>query len=262
MWLATTCVLILNIITKGKQPCLYDIFLNYTTLFGFIAPDHYISAGAWSIGNEMVFYSVTPLLLLLYKKNKRIGNLFVLFQWLIAAAISYFFLFSNKTIVTQWSVYINPFNQFYLFSSGIMLYYNFSTLKITNSILFILLFFVVLTFVLIPSGVDRITLVMGWNRIIFSLLSTLLVFFFWKFDFNLSLKLAQFLSTLGIVSYGIYLLHPLVLQSVDYVLSEIHFYNSYLAIAITIPLTFVISRLSYQYYEKIFINMGKQLSVN
>ncbi len=44
------------------------ILLNLSGLFGFVAFDKYIPTGAWSIGNELVFYAFFPIVLILSKK--------------------------------------------------------------------------------------------------------------------------------------------------------------------------------------------------
>ncbi len=47
------------------------IFLNYSFLFAWVDPISYIAIGAWSIGNEWVFYSIFPLMLFLNNKSRR-----------------------------------------------------------------------------------------------------------------------------------------------------------------------------------------------
>ena len=59
LWLATIC----SVILSKKQPDLLNLFLNLTDLFGFFSGDGTFATGAWSIGNELVFYSVFPLIL-------------------------------------------------------------------------------------------------------------------------------------------------------------------------------------------------------
>jgi peptidoglycan/LPS O-acetylase OafA/YrhL len=53
------------------------IVANMTGLFGFIRPTAYINTGAWSIGNEMVFYALTPILIGAYSKSRAAGNALV-----------------------------------------------------------------------------------------------------------------------------------------------------------------------------------------
>src|SRR6187549_3632015 len=52
LWLATIGAIIIT----GPIPAAWDFFLNITGLFGLLKWDGYIAPGAWSIGNELVFY--------------------------------------------------------------------------------------------------------------------------------------------------------------------------------------------------------------
>ena len=48
---------------------LYKAILNYSLTFGFIDNSAYLTTGAWSIGNEMVFYLTLPFILFLNRGN-------------------------------------------------------------------------------------------------------------------------------------------------------------------------------------------------
>ena len=55
--------IILNIYLFDISPGFRKVFLNMTGLFSFIDHDAYITTGSWSIGNEIVFYTIFPLLI-------------------------------------------------------------------------------------------------------------------------------------------------------------------------------------------------------
>lgn len=57
LWLAT----ISSIILSRKFPDIQNLALNLTGLFGLFKWDTYFATGAWSIGNELVFYIFFPL---------------------------------------------------------------------------------------------------------------------------------------------------------------------------------------------------------
>jgi exopolysaccharide production protein ExoZ len=59
LWLAVIAVAVARAL-QGREVNWSQIALNLTTLFGFISPSDYINTGAWSIGNEMVYYALTP----------------------------------------------------------------------------------------------------------------------------------------------------------------------------------------------------------
>lgn len=55
---------------EGFSINVWQLFLNYSLLFGFVKPDAYLPTGAWSIGNEMVFYAFLPILIVLGRKGR------------------------------------------------------------------------------------------------------------------------------------------------------------------------------------------------
>ena len=66
--------------------------------------------------------------------------------------------------------------------AGIALYYNFKHVKISRLFNAIALVGVAVLFFFYPASGDRIELVVGFNRVIFSLLSVAAVFLFWKME--------------------------------------------------------------------------------
>lgn len=119
-WLATTLVIGWNrFISQSSHFFLkfsgLDIFLNYSLLFSFFKPTAYLATGAWSIGNEIVFYSFFPLLLLLAHKHA----IFLPATTIVSLAIAAYFAFVEISAATgldlQWATYINPLNQWHFF---------------------------------------------------------------------------------------------------------------------------------------------------
>ena len=113
IWPLLWAVCILAILPQILKTGTYSwklLFLNITTLFGFIRPTAYIPTGAWSIGNEMVYYALTPLIFFLYNYKKWVGNVF----FVICLSIGLFFAFNllnpNVSLSDQWAIYVNPFN--------------------------------------------------------------------------------------------------------------------------------------------------------
>src|ERR1035441_920741 len=68
-WAATTLTIVirwilfpaLGLASNGLPPHhVLLAVLNYSLAFGWVRPDLYIAGAAWSIGNELVFYSLFP----------------------------------------------------------------------------------------------------------------------------------------------------------------------------------------------------------
>ena len=74
LWLAT----IVSILISKKTANPSDVLLNLSGLFGFVKWDTYFATGAWSIGNELVFYSLFPVLILVFRKKNSSAALLLL----------------------------------------------------------------------------------------------------------------------------------------------------------------------------------------
>jgi peptidoglycan/LPS O-acetylase OafA/YrhL len=63
-----------------------------STIFGFIKPNAYIVTGAWSIGNEMVYYAFTPIVIVTYNKSLQYGNTVTFLAFVLSMFFSFFCL--------------------------------------------------------------------------------------------------------------------------------------------------------------------------
>lgn len=255
LWIAIAVVSSMGFILNGQFD-LYKIFLNVTLLFGFIAPSEYINIGAWSIGNEVFYYAFTPLLVLLYAKNKQLGNIAVLLLIIIGMYFAFYELDSSKSLSEQWQTYINPFNNFFLYACGLALYYNFHEISMKN-IANILIALSVIIFCFYPVSGDQINITTGFNRIIFAIASIALVLGFYKLEIDLPNWFSKPFANLGEATYGVYLLHPIVYLFVNKIINEPIF-----CILATSIVTIIIANISYQFYEKPFIKIGKKATEN
>jgi peptidoglycan/LPS O-acetylase OafA/YrhL len=156
-----------------------------STLFGFMRPNAYIVTGAWSIGNEMVYYVFTPLVIVSFNKGLKYGNILTLLALGLSIYFSFFLLNADMSLEQQWSNYINPFNNLFLYLAGIALYYNLKDIEISKKINFVLLLFCILFFIFFPVSGDLINIVTGKSRLLFVFTSILLVFCFWKANLKL-----------------------------------------------------------------------------
>ncbi len=252
LWLS----ILLSVLLLNHKAGLMTLMLNLTGLFGFIAHDRYIAIASWSIGNELVFYAIFPLVLLLYNKTRYAPLLF----FLISAAIGVYFAFSvmifNMPLRFQWSNYLNPLNQVMLFSGGVLIGQLLSGKKLPQYFGMSLLAVSGLIFIFYPVKGDQSTLIAGFNRIAFVILSFAITASFLMIDFKPG-KIAGFLlSKLGEASYSVYLLHPVV-----YLLLKKHAgindTNAFLFISFTA--TLLLSYLVYTFFETRFIRLGQSV---
>lgn len=257
LWLVT----FLSILISKKIPDLSDLFLNLTGIFGFIKWDTYYSTGVWSIGNELVFYVFFPFFVIFFKNNKFL--MLVLASFIIGLYL-YFAFFKLTPLLTlseQWKNYVNPLNQVFLFFSGFVIGYYLQNIKINNFINFILLFFGIFIFTFYNTKGDTITLVTGVNRLIFTFCCIIICISFYKLTIKLPDVIHKPLTILGESSYSVYLLHPIVYYITSFVFSTLNRYHfqvsKYTQLSITITIAIVISYYIYQYFEKYFMQFGK-----
>lgn len=256
LWLAVISIAMLTVF-RGETVSWRQVVLNLTTLFGFIRPSAYMNAGAWSIGNEMVYYACTPVLIALYNRSIRLGNLLMVATIGVGGVFAARWLDPHSTLARQWTTYINPFNNLFLYTAGIALYYNAGdwVLQRWQSVLGMLIALAV--FAAYPVAGDQVVIVTGVNRFVFSGASVLLVLAVYRSGFDLPPMLAAPLTQLGLATYGVYLLHPLVHTVCRLVLPDA---GASALIPLTIVLTLLVSWVIYHRFELPMMRLGKRLA--
>ena len=241
----------------GGAPGWQQILLNLTTLYGFILPTGYINTGAWSIGNEMVYYSLTPIIVVAYNRSVGFGNLLLLLALAVGAGFAFSWLNPTATLAAQWALYVNPFNNLFLFVFGISLYYNTAGQRWSRGRALAAMVVALATFGLYPVSGDQILIVTGLNRFVFSAAAVLLVLSFYKLELDLPRALATPLTQLGLATYGVYLLHPLVRLVCHRALPDA---GVFVLIPLTIALTLLVSLVVYHRIELPIMQIGKRLT--
>lgn len=231
--------------------------LNITGLFSVFAYDQYLATGGWSIGNELFFYLIFPFTLYFITHKK------TLFWGLATTAlISYlifaYIIFEPSYQGNWWKVYINPLNQVFLFLAGIIMGY-LVTIR-TQPAKVILYFLLSLSlFIFYPLEGNFFKIISSHERIIFTLISIFIVYAFFSMQFSMPKLIDKPLYFLGEISYGIYLIHPLVFRGVVALFrSQLSFFT---ISVISMLITLIISYLSYISIERFFINLGKQKKI-
>jgi exopolysaccharide production protein ExoZ len=261
LWIAVSVVVAGEAMLKNKAVDWIMVVLNLTTLFGFISPTSYINTGAWSIGNEMVYYAMTPVIVLLYNKNIAYGNIVFAGTVVVGSYFAFSALSAVGTLAEQWKVYINPFNNLFFYTAGIAIYYNARSFEVKQKVVIAVLFVAVLIFCFYPANGDLIQIVTGTNRLVFFLVSVLMVFGFYKLTFEPPRLLGRSLAALGVATYGVYLLHPIVYQAVKITLKWISDGSHVLLLMVlTAGLTVIGALVSFRIVEAPMIRLGKALT--
>lgn len=226
-----------------------DLFLNITGLFGFIKWDTYYATGAWSIGNELTFYALFPILILSIFRNRTL--FYFLSLAILAISLYYSFIQLPPQIEGFWRDYINPLNQAIYFTSGVIFGNVLNLIKFKQFTLWMILFLSILIFTYWPTTDQKIQLISGLDRYILFICCILVVGCTTLIKpFTLEL-LNKPLVFLGEISYSLYLIHPLVYKFMG-ILDDKYNYtdNRTVFLMSIIMVTIFVSWLSYSFFEK------------
>ncbi|MGV3597434.1 MAG: acyltransferase family protein [Bacteroidota bacterium] len=234
----------------------YDIktiFLNITGLFSFFDYTNYIGTGMWSIGNELVFYIFFPFVFYLFQ-HKKIAFNAVFFLGFLSFIIYSFFATDPES--DAWTTYINPVNQFFYFLMGIFLSgIDKDTSFFTKPLLpLAVIIIALLVFVFYPVSGNDDYLIFGVNRLVFSLCCIFLCLAFYSLNGSINSQsiFLKPLIILGEISYGVYLLHPLVSVYFNKFveISSLGAISAKIKLPIAVIITLGLSYLSYKFFEK------------
>ena len=233
------------------------MFLNFSGLFSVYKWDAAVATGAWSIGNELFFYSLFPLLLWTLKKRRTVFFSLLSLSFALCIYYSFYAMNTNSSLWSQWHSYTNPLNQVFLFAGGIYLGSILENTTQKPTWISAALLLSIFTFIFYPLEGDLIHLVTGIPRLVFYFICFVICICFYKLPVQLPSFLHKPLAKLGEMSYSVYLLHPIVYATLHYFYKE---ENNLLFIITAIVLTLALSYLVYSFFEKKFIEMGRALS--
>lgn len=234
-----------------------NFLLSVTGLFSWIQPRAYFSAGMWSIGNELAFYSLFPAFIYLLKFR----NMF--FVSAIAGIVSSF-IWANNILAGhigtsyQWNSYIHPINQLCFFSSGLMIGWSLNEHHLSTSRLkhATLLLLGVVLFCIVSIIISRDQALVGPPKMMMLLICTMMCV--GATGWVSTGYAGGFLEWLGKISYSLYLLHwPVYLWVNKFLLFD---KDVYLVIYTSVLLSLILSTLSYMFIESPFVHVGKRFS--
>lgn len=264
-WLATSLMILLGIISNSTfTPDWPRYASNYLLIFGLYNPRDYIPTGGWSIGNEVAFYFLFPILII-STRNKFLflGTLAALFS--LHAHYAFFELAQEKTLAEEWSTYINPLNQVFLFAMGVYIAWTRkNTHPLNQNITLVILTLSLGLFAFLPATGNQINIVTGVERIYFTLCCGGICYGCLNINFTTPQAAARILKFLGDTSYASYLLHGvLTAYGLKYIFPLLNDSSASMKLifltGLIMPLTFLLSHLVYRYIEIPAINVGKHL---
>lgn len=254
--------MLLTILLGKTSYSFLHLVLSFTGLFGFLAPTNYIGLVTWSIGNELVFYSFFPLLVLLIKRRPMLFFILAI----ASAAVSLYFAFFKYNVWLslhqQWSTYVNPLGHVVLFVAGVMIGYLVANhdCKTRPFLQKSFLFLGVIGLFFYPASGDLIMIVQGWNRIVFLIFSCMICYGMYYLGQQPPKLMHQVLANIGQTSYSIYLIHPVIFTILIKFNQEIFYIKIRYVFLLYIAVTLLVSNGLYFFLEKPMIAIGKKLT--
>jgi peptidoglycan/LPS O-acetylase OafA/YrhL len=211
----------------------------------------------WSIGAEEQFYLIWPWLLKFFK------NKLALIIAVIIVYLGFRYLFTilfNKHIVFAYLYriwYLFPIDNMAFGALFAVIYFN-NYKKLIQFLHHKLLQIVVwlLIIILIFSGES-----LGYfHHQIYSLLFGILIFNLATNASSIINFKLKYLDYLGKISYGIYMYHSIMIVLSIKILQALNSTNNLLIYALSFIFTFIVSALSYTFFEKYFIDKKKEFT--
>lgn len=242
---------------------IHEIITNFTFAMNFTGrPESLVWAG-WTIGVEMIFYIIMPILIILMRGWK----LVILFS-LVTGLLSYASHYVITTSANAQTAYFSFIANLYVFVFGIAAYWLYTILIQSTKIWKTSAFLVAITGLsLLLAGAAEHMILVGRPDIII-----------WVTVFSIlcasqaaqpsRLFANQFLEYAGERSFSIYLLHPLVivylkplyLRLYDYFNPSIGDYAYFICLAAVLGVLIPLAELTYRFIEVPGIRIGSKLN--
>jgi len=261
LWLCVGFAVLLGSM-QGVRYGAGKVLLSLTGLFGFVKPTAYMVKGGWSIGNELVYYALTPFLIYAFHLRRWLGFLITGASFAVALIFAFYLLDPGVALPKQWSIYINPLNNLFLYCAGLAFYYGLRDIEVPRIVRGPLFVLILAAFVAYPATGHRVSIVTGFNRVSMSSISMAIVFAFYKCAPALPQSIGKCLRRVGEATYGVYLLHPFVNLFVVRALSALHVSSESASLGFTILLTATLAWISYRWMEYPIMQLGKRITQN
>jgi len=249
-------------ITGFERNIVYDNLIYKLLLYVFFLPNMVLALFAfipyasqlWSIGAEEQFYLVWPFL------NKKINN-----KWLLLSGVIFIYLIIKFYVpfLIPSGVYRDVFVQFWesmpidcMAIGGLFALIIHETSPFT---LFIrkILFNKLFQWIILILTVSLIYLGIHFPYFQYEVYSVLFGILICNFAANKNRIFSMENSTtnfLGKISYGLYMFHPIAIVFSIKLLRKFHLLSNYILYPVILILVIVMSALSYEFFEKKFLN--------
>ena len=249
-------------ITGFERNIVYDNLIYKLLLYVFFLPNMVLALFAfipyasqlWSIGAEEQFYLVWPFL------NKKINN-----KWLLLSGVIFIYLIIKFYVpfFIPSGVYRDVFVQFWesmpidcMAIGGLFALIIYETSPFT---LFIrkILFNKLFQWIILILTVSLIYLGIHFPYFQYEVYSVLFGILICNFAANKNRIFSMENSTtnfLGKISYGLYMFHPIAIVFSIKLLRKFHLLSNYILYPVILILVIVMSALSYEFFEKKFLN--------
>jgi len=249
-------------ITGFERNIVYDNLIYKLLLYVFFLPNMVLALFAfipyasqlWSIGAEEQFYLVWPFL------NKKINN-----KWLLLSGVIFIYLIIKFYVpfLIPSGVYRDVFVQFWesmpidcMAIGGLFALIIYETSPFT---LFIrkILFNKLFQWIILILTVSLIYLGIHFPYFQYEVYSVLFGILICNFAANKNRIFSMENSTtnfLGKISYGLYMFHPIAVVFSIKLLRKFHLLSNYIFYPVILILVIVMSALSYEFFEKKFLN--------
>ena len=231
------------------------ILLNLTLTFGFINPVAYLPDGGWSIGNEMVFYAMFPFAIYFLREKRWAFWALLLASIAVAWWYAFVKLDPGRTLARQWGWYVRPENHAFLFFCGVAVSQWIGKKSFGPVSSYVALAIAIVLFVILPLGADEMSIVVRWPRFAFSAVCILVCGIGALGSWPLPKLGDRALEWLGLTSYSIYLLHPIVFQVCARLVKD-----PKATALVAIPVTFFTVHWVYKKLEAPMIRFGKSIA--
>lgn len=244
-----------------EQYSALSVLSNILFFHGFYEPgNNTIVPGGWSIGTEMAFYAIFPILFKIgtYAAKSFVGISFSLFIGIALCFFCLYIFYLNGIYTTKnYFLYFNLINQLPVFLIGMYYYfYREKFLKIWNKHFSIILFllFTTLSMFLFSKNLN----------FLFPSIAAISFVFLLEIFRNYEVLNNKLLTRIGQLSYSMYLLHFVFAYYITpFLVNRIFIGNQYISLIFfylfTIAGTFILAILSEKYIEKPGIQVGKNI---